>query len=84
MNAQDFVNAALGVSLTVVGWFARELWSAVKQLKEDLNLLRIEIPKTYVAREDFKSDMREIKDMLTRIFDKLDDKQDKVWPTRDV
>jgi len=84
MGAQDFVNVALGVSLTVVGWFARELWSAVKQLKEDLNLLRIEIPKTYVAREDFKSDMREIKEMLTRIFDKLDDKQDKVWPTRDV
>ena len=84
MGAQDFVNVALGVSLTVVGWFARELWSAVKQLKEDLNLLRIEIPKTYVAREDFKSDMRDIKDMLTRIFDKLDDKQDKVWPTRDV
>ncbi len=84
MNLQELINVGLGAALTVIGWFARELWSAVKQLKEDLNLLRVEIPKTYVAREDFRSDMREIKDMLTRIFDKLDDKQDKVWPSRDV
>lgn len=84
MDLQELINVGLGAALTVIGWFARELWSAVKQLKEDLNLLRVEIPKTYVAREDFRSDMREIKDMLTRIFDKLDDKQDKVWPSRDV
>jgi hypothetical protein len=84
VNLQELINVGLGAALTVIGWFARELWSAVKQLKEDLNLLRVEIPKTYVAREDFRSDMREIKDMLTRIFDKLDDKQDKVWPSRDV
>lgn len=84
MNLQELINVGLGAALTVMGWFARELWSAVKQLKEDLNLLRVEIPKTYVAREDFRADMREIKDMLTRIFDKLEDKQDKVWPTRDI
>ena len=84
MNPQEMINFGLGAALTVIGWFARELWAAVKQLKEDLNLLRIEIPKTYVAREDYKSDIREIKDMLSKIFDRLDDKQDKVWPSRDV
>jgi len=60
-----------------MGWFARELWSAVKELKADLAKLREELPKTYVTRDDFREDMREVKDMLGKIFDKLDAKQDK-------
>jgi hypothetical protein len=31
----------------------------------------------YVSREDYKEDMREIKDMLGKIFDRLEAKQDK-------
>lgn len=84
MDLQEIINVGLGAALTVIGWFARELWSAVKDLKEDLNILRVEIPKTYVAREDYKSDIREIKDMLSKIFDRLDNKQDKPWPPHDV
>ena len=75
---QEIINIVGLMVVAVVGWFARELWSAVKQLKEDLNRLRVEIPKTYVAREDFRSDIRDIKEMLGKIFDKIDTKQDKV------
>ena len=84
MNLQELINLGLGATLTVMGWFARELWSAVNQLKEDLNALRVDVHRHYVSREDFRADMREIKEMLSKIFDKLDDKQDKVWPSRDV
>jgi len=84
MDSQELINIGLGAILTVMGWFARELWTAVKDLKEDLNVLRIDVHKHYVSREDFRADMREIKEMLSKIFDKLDDKQDKVWPNRDV
>jgi hypothetical protein len=31
----------------------------------------------YVARQDYKDDMRDIKDMLAKIFDRLDNKADK-------
>ena len=57
----------------VAGWFARELWTAVQDLKNDLSKL----PLTYVARLDYKDDMREVKEMLGKIFDKLDHKVDK-------
>lgn len=57
----------------VAGWFARELWTAVQDLKNDLSKL----PLTYVARMDYKDDMREVKEMLGKIFDKLDNKVDK-------
>lgn len=77
METQVIVNIALGVGFSVLGWFAREMWGAVKELRADLSLLREDLPKTYVARHDYRSDMQEVKQMLNKIFDKLDSKQDK-------
>jgi len=77
MEPQQLINSALGLGCTVLGWFARELWSAVKELKSDLAKLREELPKTYVTRDDYREDMREVKEMLGKIFDKLDSKVDK-------
>ena len=77
MEPQNLIDTILGIGLTVLGWFARELWSAVKELKSDLSELREDLPKTYIARDDYRQDMSEIKSMLGKIFDKLDNKQDK-------
>ena len=63
--------------MAVCGWFARELWAAVKDLKSDLAKLREEIPKAYVQRDDYREDMRDIKEMFSKIMDKLELKQDK-------
>jgi len=63
--------------MAVCGWFARELWAAVKDLKSDLAKLREEIPKVYVQRDDYRADMRDIKEMFNKIMDKLELKQDK-------
>ena len=77
MEYQSLINSAAGFGFTVVGWFAREMWSAVKELKSDLSKLREELPKTYVTRDDNRDDIREIKEMLGKIFDRLDSKVDK-------
>jgi predicted nucleic acid-binding Zn-ribbon protein len=77
MEPQHVIDIVLGLGLSVLGWFARELWTAVKELKNDLSKLREDLPKTYVARDDYRQDMSDIKSMLGKIFDKLDDKQDK-------
>jgi hypothetical protein len=77
MDSQSLINTGLGAVCTVTGWFARELWTAVKELKADLAKLREDLPRTYVARDDHRADMREIKDMLGKIFDRLDGKADK-------
>jgi len=77
MEYQQLLNIVLATAMTVTGWFARELWTAVKDLKADLSKLREDLPKTYVGRDDYREDMRDIKDMLNKIFDKLEAKQDK-------
>ena len=77
MESQYLINVALGVVSAVFGWLARELWTAVKDLKEDLSDLAVELPKTYVTRDDYRSDLKEIKDMLGKIFDRLEHKADK-------
>lgn len=77
MDLQTIINFALGAVMAGLGWFARELWDAVKELKTDVSKLREDLPKTYVVKEDWRADMREIKDILGKIFDKLDGKADK-------
>jgi cell fate (sporulation/competence/biofilm development) regulator YmcA (YheA/YmcA/DUF963 family) len=73
MMDQQTINLILGACMAVAGWFARELWTAVQDLKNDLSKL----PTIYVARQDYKDDMRGVKEMLGKIFDKLDNKVDK-------
>jgi len=77
MDTQQLVNIVLSLSMSVMGWFAKELWDAVKDLKSDLAKLREDLPKTYVVKDDYRQDMNDIKVMLGKIFDKLDNKQDK-------
>lgn len=77
MDTQQIINILLGSALTVVGWLARELWSAVQALKDDLYKLREEIAKDYMPKEDFYSFKSELFTMLRRIEDKLEKKEDK-------
>ena len=77
MENQHLINMFLGIGMTVVGWFARELWGAVKELKADLAALREDLPKEYVAKDDYREDIREIKLLLAKIFEKLENKADK-------
>lgn len=77
MDFQSVINLGAGCALAVAGWFARQLWAAVNELRGDLAKLREELPKTYITKDDFKDEAREIKEMLMSINAKLDRKADK-------
>jgi hypothetical protein len=77
MDLQTVINLGAGFALSVMGWFARELWGAVKALREDLSKLREEIAKDYVTRVDFRDAVKEMKELLIAIDTKLDRKADK-------
>jgi len=77
MDSSSIINVFLGAGLMILGWFARELWSAVKNLKEDLVKLKSDLSDNYVRKDDFRDFKRDLFDVLRRIEDKLDNKQDK-------
>jgi hypothetical protein len=77
MDLQTIINALLAVIVGGIGWAARELWGAVKKLREDIQRIEVALPTNYIRRDEFAEGMKEIKDMLGKIFDRLDNKMDK-------
>jgi hypothetical protein len=77
MEMQTIINVIAGAILTVLGWFAREIWGAIKELQRDMRVIEINLPTNYVKKEDFSKSLTEIKDLCDKIFDKLDKLNDK-------
>ena len=77
MEDQTIINFVLGSIASVTGWFARELWAAVQQLKEDLYKLREELAKDYMPKDEFIAFKGELFTLLHRIEDKIEKKEDK-------
>jgi hypothetical protein len=74
---QSTFNIALSAALAAIGWFARQLWEAVRSLKDDLHRIEADLPKSYVLKDDLDKRMDHIEHMFQRIYDKLDGKADK-------
>lgn len=77
METQPIINFVLLSAMAVGGWFAREVWTAVKELRKDLHKIETNLPKEYVLRVDLDKRMDHIETMFQRIYDKLDGKADK-------
>ena len=55
------------------GWILGRVSKSLDQLDADVR----QMPEKYVSKLDYRADMTDIKDMFTRIMDKLDGKADK-------
>lgn len=77
MEFQSLFNILVGAGLTVIGWFARELWDATQNLKKDLQKLELNVSDNYVKKVDIAARFDKIENILERLFDKLEAKQDK-------
>lgn len=77
METQAIINFVLLSAVGVGGWFAREVWGAVKELRTDLHTIESNLPKEYVLKTDMDKRMEHIEHMFQRIYDKLDGKADK-------
>lgn len=77
IQPQIIINIVAGIILSALGWFARQLWDAVKELREDIHKLEVDLPKNYTTKDDFTKAMQKVSDGLQRIYDKLDSKADK-------
>ena len=77
MDFQTLFNVAAGILLSALGWFGRQLWDAVNELRSDLHKIETDLPRHYLAKDEFREDMREVKAILNEIFRKIDDIRDR-------
>ena len=74
---QFILNIVLGASLSICGWFLRQMWDAVKSLKDDIQKIEVDLPTHYVRKDDLEARFDRIEMLLDKLYEKLDTKADK-------
>ncbi len=84
MDNQSLFNIAIscagGLALWVLNSMTRQnqkLEDKVEMLEARLSSFKDTLPHDYVQKADYREDIKDVKDILRQIFDKLDNKQDK-------
>jgi hypothetical protein len=72
-DGQILFNIIVGLAGVFGGWILNNISRSIERLDKDVR----QMPLTYVTRADYRADIEEIKAMLNRINDKLDEKVDK-------
>ena len=73
MDNQQIFNAVVSIAGFLAVFVFNSATKQIQRLEDKIN----ELPKEYVAKDDYRSDISEIKDILKQIFNKLDDKVSK-------
>ena len=73
MDGQVLFNTLVAIAGFLGGWILNNISRSINMLDRDVR----QMPLTYVTRADYRADIEEIKGMLGKIFDKLDEKEDK-------
>ena len=73
MDNQQLFNLVVSIAGFLAIYVINNLTRQIQRLEDKVN----ELPHTYVAKDDYRSDIAEIKSMVKQIFDKLDGKADK-------
>jgi hypothetical protein len=73
MDTQQLFNALMSVAAFLAVFVFNSTTRKLQKLEDAI----AEMPKEYVQKDDYRSDISEIKAILKQIFDKLDAKADK-------
>ena len=73
MDNQQLFNLVVSVAGFLAVYTLNGLTRKIQRLEDELKTL----PHDYVQKDDYRADMRDVKELLKQIFDKLDGKADK-------
>jgi len=73
MDNQQLFNIVVSVGGFLVVYVFNSSTAKLQKLEDKIN----DLPHSYVAKDDYRADIAEIKSILKQIFEKLDNKQDK-------
>jgi len=73
MDNQQIFNVIMVIAGFLAAFVVNKVTKDITRMEDDIK----DLPHTYVAKNDYRTDIAEIKTMLAKIFDKLDNKVDK-------
>ena len=73
MDNQVVFNFVVSIAGFLAVFVFNSVTRKIQRMEDEINKL----PKEYVQKDDYRSDITEIKQILKQIFDKLDAKADK-------
>jgi hypothetical protein len=84
MDNQALFNIAVACAGGLALWVLNSMTRQIQKLEDKLEAcegrlasFKDTLPHDYVQKADYREDIKEVKDILRQIFDKLDNKQDK-------
>jgi hypothetical protein len=73
MDTQYLFNVAVSIAGFLGGWVLNNIYQTIRLLDKDVR----QMPLNYVAKDDYRRDIDEVKEICRQIFAKLDNKADK-------
>ena len=73
MEYQIIFNVGIALVGFIGGWMVNRVFVLLDRIDADMKA----IPMQYVAKDDYREDIREVKEMLGAIFRRLENKADK-------
>ena len=77
MSIEAFFPYAVALGFGAIGWFGRELYAAVNNLKDEVQKLEVKIGTDYIRYDRLQDTMRPIMEALDEIKKTLQHKADK-------
>jgi len=68
MEISDIFLTLVGLVIAMLGWFMSRLADTVNKLEHNITNCQTNMPLNYILKEDYKTDMAEIKKMLSDIY----------------
>jgi hypothetical protein len=74
---QQIINIIITAGFGAVGYFYAQIVNEQKRDRQMINDIRVDMPTKYVSKDDLTAHLNRIEAMLTKIFDRLEQKVDK-------
>jgi len=77
MDNQQIFNFVVAIAAFLAAFVFNQTTRKIQKLEDEGAALRESILRDYVQKDDYRADIKEIKEILRQIFDKIDGKADK-------
>lgn len=77
MDNQQLFNLVVAIAGFLAVFVFYQAMQRLQKQEDQLASLEKALPHDYVQKDDYRNDVKELKDMLRQLFDKLDNKADK-------